>query len=116
MSLFHFVNLVIFQFFAGVTSTSPKFDLFLQFSICREERLFYFTWKKSEGLLIGAGAIKGANMVIVLWGILVKKMDYFLFKEWITVIMDMIEFLLNFVINAFRSLTVIIIPPQIDES
>ena len=53
LSLFHFVNFVIFQFFAGATSTSPKFDLYFNFKIysgkinnymkilCRNDILFF---------------------------------------------------------------------------
>ena len=32
LSLFHFVNFVIFKFFADATSTSPKFDLYFSFN------------------------------------------------------------------------------------
>ena len=41
LSFFHFVNFLSFQFFAGATSTSPKFDLyFISFEPHHDKNMF----------------------------------------------------------------------------
>ena len=48
MYFFHFVNVVIFQIFAGVTSASPKFDLYFQTEMAPNQTFCFGVFHQSK--------------------------------------------------------------------